>query len=213
MNKNNDVTVLTTDIRNFTYHSRKYERESENDFTKRFRELCDIVRNFYNVTLDCAKRHDIKKEAIVLTAGDGLIIGFQDEEHVITAYDTALALQKGYEQFFIEANGKMHEKRKSTALSYGIGIHTGKVVIEQYNSYHIPGVVNSIILGDALNISTRLEILTKDHTNCRILISEDTYNLLAEKLGDRLNGRFVDYQVHNIRGYRPLRLFGISDEQ
>jgi class 3 adenylate cyclase len=213
VDKSDRITVLTTDIRNFTYHSRQYERERESDFKKRFSDLCEIVKDFHNLTLECAKRYDTQKEAIVLTAGDGLIIGFLDKKHVITAYYTALDLRKRYFQFFIEANRKMGEKRKSTALGYSIGIHTGKVVIEQYNSYHIPGALERIILGDALNISTRLESLTKDHTNCGILISEDTYKFLAEELGDKLDGQFVDYQVHNIRGYRPLRLYGISEDE
>ena len=212
MSQNNVITVLTTDIRNFTYHSRKYERESEHEFEKRFKLLCDIVKNFHNKTLEAAKRHDEKKQAITLTTGDGLVIGFQDKKHVITAYHTILDLQREYNDFFRAANEDMGEKRKSTALGYGIGAHTGRVIIERYNSYHTPHGLETIILGDALNISTRLESLTKDHTHCNILISEDTYHMLIEQLGNGVCNQFIDYQVHNIRGYRPLRLYGIREE-
>lgn len=46
----------------------------------------------------------------------------------------------------------------------------------------MPHALETIILGEALNISTRLESLTKDHAHCKILISEDTYHLLTEQL-------------------------------
>ena len=61
MSQNNVITVLTADIRNFTYHSRRYERESESKFEKRFKLLCNIVKEFHNITLDAAKRYDDKK--------------------------------------------------------------------------------------------------------------------------------------------------------
>ena len=208
----NIITVLTTDIRNFTYHSRKYERESVSEFEQRFELLCSIVKEFHNTTLEVAKRHDEKKEAIILTTGDGLIIGFQDKNHILTAYRTILDLQQEYIEFFRDANERMGEKRKSTALGYGIGVHTGTVVIERYHSYHTPHALETIILGDALNISTRLESITKDHASCNILISEDTYHLLEKAVDHSIHEQFVDYQLHNIRGYRPLRLYGIPEK-
>lgn len=203
------ITVLTTDIRNYTYHSRPYDREEDDDFFRRFDVLCDAVRDFHNLTIEIARSHDKQKEAVVLTTGDGLIIGFQDERHAATAYETAIDLQKAYVPFFRKLNKMMDEKRQTSSLGYGIGMHTGHVIVRQYISYHIPGTLNTIILGDALNISTRLESFTKDHPGCGIMLSEDTVTALTKQLGENAGQLFIDYQIHQIRGYRPLRLYGI----
>lgn len=202
------VTVLTTDIRNFTYQSRPRDNEDNAAFENRFQVLCDLIRDFHNLTVRTARSHDKGKEGVVLSTGDGLIIGFQDEHHAVTAFHTAIDLQRQYVPFFREANKLMLERRSSTGLGFGIGIHTGYVVLRQYESYHVPGAVNTMLLGDALNIATRIESLTKEHPGCSIMLSEDTFALLQKQLGESAVRDLIDYQVHQIRGYRPLRLYG-----
>ncbi len=130
------VTVIATDIRNFTYHSRPFELQNESDeeFHARFSELCDIVRDFYNLTLEVIARHDRKRQAIVLSSGDGLILAFQDQLHALTAFRAALELQTTYSAFFQGLNARMNERRRSTRLRYGMGMHTGLSVIRHFQS-------------------------------------------------------------------------------
>jgi hypothetical protein len=40
------------------------------------------------------------------------------------------------------------------------------------------------------------------------MLSEDTFALLQKQLGESAVRDLIDYQVHQIRGYRPLRLYG-----
>jgi class 3 adenylate cyclase len=209
------VTVISTDIRNFTYHSRPYELQSESDedFRRRFSELCDVVRDFYELTLAVIARHDVDRQAIVLTSGDGLILAFQDKCHAVTAFHAALDLQTAYDQFFHELNQRVNERRRSVRLSYGMGMHTGFSVIRHYHSYSEPGRQEEIILGDALNIAARCEQLTKEHPGCGILLSEDTLKELHRQTDEKINVEFLDYQVHSIRGYKPLRLYGVAKEE
>lgn len=211
--QNSIATVLTTDMRNFTYQSRPHDNEKEEEFNERFILLCDIVRDFHNLISSTARSHDRQKEAVLLSTGDGMIVGFQDQKHAVTAYRTALDLQKLAVPFFRDANRLMKERRQSTSLGFGIGMHTGYVTLRQYDSYHVPGSLNTMILGDALNIATRIESLTKDHPGCSIMLSEDTFALLKKELGDEELQRFVDYQIHQIRGYRSLRLYGLPSKE
>lgn len=204
------ITVLCTDMRNYMYHSRPYPREDEADYYRRVEALSDIVRDFHALTIACAHRHDTRKEAVALTTGDGLIIGFQDPQHAITAFQVALDLRIEYDDFFNKANRSMGEKRSSTALGFGMGLHTGHVMIRQFSSYHVPGAVDNIILGDALNIAARLQELTKDHPGCTIMLSEDTHDCLVRDLGPAALTSIVDYHLHFIRGYKPLRLYGLQ---
>lgn len=208
------VTVISTDIRNFTYHSRPFElqNESDEDFHSRFSELCDIVRDFYNLTLETIARHDKERQAIVLPSGDGLILAFQDERHAYTAFRSALNLRDSYNQFFRSLNDRMNERRRSVRLSYGMGMHTGFSVIRHFQSYENPGQEEELILGDALNIATRCEQLTKEHPGCGILLSEHALRALKKQSEEELDVEFLDYQVHSIRGYKPLRLYGVAME-
>ena len=206
------VTVISTDIRNFTYHSRPFELQNESDeeFHARFSELCDIVRDFYDLTLNVIATHDRERQAIVLPAGDGLILAFQDELHAVTAFHAALALQRAYNDFFRGLNLRMNERRRSVRLSYGMGMHTGFSVIRHFHSYEDPSQLKEIILGDALNIAARCEQLTKEHPGCGILLSEHTLKALRQQSSEEIDLEFLDYQVHSIRGYKPLRLYGIA---
>ena len=206
------MTVLTTDLRNFTHHSNHRDNESAEDFQTRFQVLCNIVRDFHAQTITIARAQDPGKEATVLSTGDGLIIGFQTDDHAVAACRTAMELRANYVGFFQEAGRQMGENRRSYALDYGIGIHTGMVEVRQYPSYHVPNAVETMLLGDALNISTRLESLTKDHPGCDIMLSEDSARRLVESLGPTMKDRLIDYQIHSIRGYRPLRVFGIAQD-
>ncbi len=208
------VTVIATDIRNFTYHSRPYELQNESDaeFHRRFSELCDVVRDFYNLTLEVIARHDVERRATVLPSGDGLILAFQDKLHAVTAFHAALELQHAYTEFFRELNQRVNERRRSVRLSYGMGMHTGFSVIRHFHSYTEPGKEEEIVLGDALNIAARCEQLTKEHPGCGILLSEHVLKALREQTDEELPVSFVDYQVHAIRGYKPLRIYGIAKE-
>lgn len=206
------VTVISTDIRNFTYHSRPFELQNESDeeFHQRFSELCDIVRDFYNLTLEVVAQHDTHREAIVLPSGDGLILAFQDKIHAVTAFRAALDLKEHYNQFFRGLNERMNERRRSVRLGYGMGMHTGFSVIRHFQSYEKPGQQEELILGDALNIATRCEQLTKEHPGCGILLSEHALRALREQTSEEIGVEFLDYQVHSIRGYKPLRLYGVT---
>lgn len=210
------VTVISTDIRNFTYHSRPFElqNESDEDFHSRFSELCDIVRDFYNLTLETIAHHDKGREAIVLPSGDGLILAFQDKTHAVTAFRSALDLRDRYNEFFRSLNDRMNERRRSVRLSYGMGMHTGFSVIRHFQSYEKPGQQEELILGDALNIASRCEQLTKEHPGCGIMLSEHSLKALKEQLQEDPHPQveFLDYQVHSIRGYKPLRIYGIAME-
>ena len=211
MNNETRMTVLTVDLRNFTYHSRQGGRDrSEGEFIERFKRLCDIVKDFYELILGRLAAHASPETTTVLTVGDGVILCYRGKNHHVQAYRTAMELRERFVPFFKSANELMGERRKSTALGFGIGIHTGRFEVRHYRSFDDPNRSDPIILGDAINISTRLEGLTKDHANTNILISETTYALLAGERDLPIDG-LLDFQVHEIKGFSPLRLYGVPE--
>jgi len=72
----------------------------------------------------------------------------------------------------------MNEQRKRTGdvpISIGLGIHTGETVIGTVGS---DDRMDSTVLGDAVNLASRIESLTKQF-EAKILISSTTYGLIA----------------------------------
>jgi len=108
--------------------------------------------------------HDLCAEAVkdnggtvVKTIGDGTLSHFTDAQAACRA---AAAIQRGMEQINIS-------KKYPTLLLARIGLHTGECLLEKND-----------IFGDVVNTAARFE--SAAHPG-EILMSEDTYNALADK--------------------------------
>jgi class 3 adenylate cyclase len=94
---------------------------------------------------------------MVKTIGDGTLSHFTD---ALAACRAAAAIQRGMEQINIS-------KKYPTLLLARIGLHTGECILEKND-----------IFGDVVNTAARFESAANAG---EILMSEDTYNALADK--------------------------------
>jgi len=191
--ENRTVTIIFTDIRNFTTLSESAPSETVvqwlNDYFGRMNTIVESFGGHVNKYI-----------------GDGLMIVFGapidrgDKEEARAAVDCGLAM--------LEAVERMNEDWKGTGrpvVKIGCGIHTGEATC---------GVVGAerrleyTVIGDTVNLSARLESTTKEF-GVPILISEPTAALvsddyLVEPLGDvKVKGKTKNTTVFTVSRKQP----------
>jgi adenylate cyclase len=155
-----DVSVLFTDIRNFT--SRVENMESV--------DTADFLNNHFAALARC-----IENEGGVIDKymGDSVMAFWgapePTKDHALRACRAAMAIRDSIDR----ENAKLADQGLP-ALKMGIGIHCGKVLVGNIGA---PGRVNYTLVGDTVNLALRLEQLTKpladpDHA-VTILVSKD----------------------------------------
>ena len=175
-----DVTVLMTDLRGFTQFAETLDPQAVMAMLTRYQDML--------VTL--VERHGGWVDKFM---GDGMlaVFGAPDllDDHAEKALAAALAI--------------LHESRLVSPLGLGAGLHSGPVVAG------CVGTANRIdftVLGDTVNVASRLEAMTKDYPQSPILISQET----AQRIHSR---PLRPLGSHPIRGRgEPIILYTLTEE-
>ena len=152
-----EVTVLFSDIRGFTTMSEGLEP----------RAVLALLDDYFGRMAQIVKGHD---GVVGKFLGDGMLAfwGVPDRapDHALRAVRAATDMQRG----LVELN-RLRAKDGEPAIKIGIGIHTGTVAAGT-----LGGALQSeyTVIGDAVNVASRIEGLTKDHA-VDILISDATW--------------------------------------
>ena len=105
--------------------------------------------------------------------GDAIMALF-DQEGAAQA-EAAVKAAIGMQQRLREWNGERLGSREQPVAS-GVGIHSGVVMLGTLGS---TTRIDSTVIGDAVNLASRLEGLTK-YYGVRIIVSDDTWSLLDQ---------------------------------
>ena len=183
-----EMSVLFSDIRSFTALSENLSSKQLKQFLNRY--LTPITEIIFQ-----------RKGTIDKYVGD-MVMAFwgaplKDDKHAQHAVLAALEMQKtiaGMQSQFADLN--------LSHISAGIGIHTGEMNVGDMGSDYRRAYT---VLGDAVNLGSRLESLTK-YYGVKILISEDTLNACQ-----RISSLYIDYvQVKGrqeaVKIYEPIGL-------
>ncbi len=157
-----DVTILFADLREFT------PMTEANDPKEMVRTLNDYF----------------KEMSAAIKAESGLILQFLGDEiyavfgapvsckdHPSNAFFAALDMEKRLK----ELNLRFSRQVRPT-LSQGIGIHTGRVLAANIGS---PDRLSYLLVGEAVNLASRLQSLTRE-LDARIIVSAETKRFLGE---------------------------------
>ena len=165
------ISILFVDIRNFTRTAERLPPQELLTFLNFYFERCSRVVNKHGGLID-------------KYIGDAILALFDlqsgiNKKEATQAIATAVAIQKK----IFEYNHKFKDKFQ-LHIEAGIGIHSGNVIMGTVGSKMR---MDTTIIGDAVNVASRLESLTKFYRTS-ILFSEDTYLLLESQE----NTRYID---------------------
>ncbi len=167
------VSCLFCDLRGFTAASERLSPEATVDLLNRYFTLMHEVIWEFDGTLD-------------KLMGDGLMAFFnaplEQPDHARRAVQAAIEMQRR-----IEFNRAEWEFCGWGELAAGIGIATGQAVVGYITARDR---MQYTAIGAQVNLAARLEELTRE-LDARILISEDTYELIGEALPAQYMGRIA----------------------
>lgn len=180
------MTVLFSDIRGFTTMSENISPDKIIlQLNEYMTEMVEVVLN-NNGTLD-----KYIGDAVMAFYGDPL----WTEEHALNAVKTAVDMRKELT--------KLNERWRlegRPVLDIGIGINTGEMVVGHMGS---PRLVDYTVIGDNVNLASRLESLNKEYKT-HIIISEYTY----EQVKDQVNVSYLD-EVKVKGKQKPVKIYNV----
>lgn len=168
--ENKELTLMFTDIQNFTPLSENIEPQELMEYLSRYFQIITRIVIDSNGTVD-------------KYIGDGMMAFWgapvDDSDHVLHACLAAVKIQEALQELNQE-----YQKENKPAVITRIGINTGNVVVGNVGS---DDRLNYTSLGDSVNLASRLEDINKIY-GTSIVVSEYTYN----KVKDKFRFRFLD---------------------
>lgn len=164
-----EATILFADIRGFTTLSEGMPPP----------ELLSFLNEYFS---RISRIIDHEKGVIDKYIGDEVMAIFgaplPSSDHAVRAVAAAVGMLKELEQF-------NDEHQRLMPLRIGIGIATGPVVAGNVGS---PERLNYTVLGDTVNVASRLQGLTKEY-HVPLIVSGTTYENVAARFSCRLLGK------------------------
>ena len=178
------MTIIFTDIRDFTPFSESITPQENFNF----------LNNYFSHMGEPIEKNNGFVDKYL---GDGLMILFQKPTDALQA---AIEMQDKVDEY-----NSYRSKMGYVPIRIGIGCNTGDLVIGIVGSAQR---IDSTVVGDAVNMSARIESLTKQY-KIDIIISEDTYRDLGTDHTFKI--REIDF-VCLVGIERPVRIYEVFDK-
>lgn len=182
-----DICILFLDIRDFTRMSQQQKAEN----------IVSLLNVYFGKITDIIQRHNGFVNKFI---GDGMMAFFGTEEPVANALRASTEILKETDR--MNSDGVTASHIGNWRLNIGIGIHYGRVVMGNIGSEK---KMDFTIIGDPVNITSRVEGLTKK-LGRRLLLSGFAYEMVKEGFDFKYIGDF------NVKGVEePLSIYTIEE--
>ena len=186
------ITVLFSDIRNFTTISEKLDAHEVVEFLNRyFEHVCKIILE-QGGTID-------------KFIGDAVMVQFGApmpyQDHAARALRAALAMREAAGEFMHWMSERFVD-RNLPPFNIGVGIHTGEAIVGNVGSSRR---MEYTVIGDTVNLASRLESASKT-LGCIIVASKDTLRAAGVVVKTGL------HDVIHVKGREtPVEIFEVMD--
>ncbi|MBE9128515.1 MULTISPECIES: adenylate/guanylate cyclase domain-containing protein [unclassified Coleofasciculus] len=160
-----DVTILFSDIRGYTTLTENLGAS----------EVVSLLNKYFETMVEAVFNHEGTLDKFI---GDALMAVFGaplplKENHAWMAVKAALDMRWRLAEF-----NQPRLLNRMPLIHIGIGISSGEVVSGNIGSHKR---MDYTVIGDGVNLSARLESVTKEY-GCDIILSEFTYNLCRDRI-------------------------------
>ncbi|GAX44516.1 adenylate cyclase [Tolypothrix sp. NIES-4075] len=196
-----EVTILFSDIRGYTTLTENLGAA----------EVVSLLNQYFETMVEAVFNHEGTLDKFI---GDALMAVFGAplplvENHAWKAIQSALDMRERLAEFnqqrIIQAQPEIH---------IGIGISSGEVVSGNIGSQKR---MDYTVIGDGVNLSSRLEGVTKEY-GCDIILSEFTYHLCSHRIWVReldrirVKGKHQAVNIYELIGDRSTPLNNTTHE-
>jgi adenylate cyclase len=191
-----EITILFTDISGFSTLAEGMTAE----------QTASLLNAHFELLSNCVEAEGGTVDKFI---GDSLMAfwGAPEpfEDHAARALRAGAAIQEAIitENFRRTGSDRL-------PISVRVGIHTGTAIVGNIGS---KSRVNYTVVGDAVNVASRLESLSKDfeiRDQCVVLVSQETRDKGADALGEDSGITFSEIGDHNVRGRaQPVTVFRV----
>jgi adenylate cyclase len=161
--ENRVVTALFCDIRGYTARSE----------TLTPREIVQLLNEFRSVLVEAVQRHH---GSVNQFSGDGAFVIFGAPNALEDSARCAILAALDFRQGLAALNERL-VSRGGAPIRIGVGINTGPVVAGAFGPRER---LEYSVIGDPVNLASRIEALNKQYPEHDILISEYTCQALGE---------------------------------
>ncbi|MBN3963154.1 adenylate/guanylate cyclase domain-containing protein [Nostoc sp. NMS8] len=190
-----EVTILFSDIRGYTTLTENLGAA----------EVVLLLNQYFETMVEAVFNHEGTLDKFI---GDALMAVFGaplplTENHAWRAVQSALDMRQRLEEF-----NQRRIIQAQPQINIGIGISSGDVVSGNIGSRKR---MDYTVIGDGVNLSSRLEAVTKDY-GCDIILSEFTYQLCSDRIWVRqldkirVKGKHQAVNIYELIGDRNTPL-------
>ena len=181
-----EITLVFSDIRSFT-------DLSEN---RAPRDVFAMLNEYFESMQGPMDRYGGFIDKFI---GDAIMAIFDGPDQAKNAVQASIAMQDELRTLNI-----LRRERRELALATGIGIHSGFAILGTLGSR---SRMDSTVIGDTVNLASRLEGLTKFYA-CPVIISQNTLDMIPVR--ERPKHRMID--LVRVKGKeQPIRIYEIID--
>ncbi len=185
-----EVTILFSDIRNFTNMSEQMQPE----------QVVELLNEYFQAMTNVIFGHEGTVDKYI---GDAIMAVFGAP--VSSPDDPVRAVRTGLDMLSaLDLLRAKWESQGRSTFKIGIGVNTGEAIVGNMGSTQAMGYT---VIGDAVNLASRLEGLNKE-LGTSLLISEATYERVRDYVevkefsGIKVKGKAEEMKVYAVQGLK-----------